>query len=135
MSWGWGAVINFVRKNVNAGKAGKQDKGDKKFKYIVDVMVHIKPRTNKNEPPCPTSIYNDGVMEIVPMMITCIKEISSVVMYLPSDLIKSENKAVVKETFKEVTDNFKDDFPILDPIKEMKINDKDLASNISKYNS
>lgn len=122
-------MINFSRKNMGKGKNAKS------FKYIVDVMVHIKPRLNKNEPPHPTSVYNEGEMEIVPMLIKCIREISSVVLYLPSDLIKPENKAMVKETFKEVTDHFKDDFPILDPIKEMKITDAELGSSISKYNS
>jgi len=42
---------------------------------------------------------------------------------------------MVKETFLEVTNHFKDDFPILDPLKEMKINDPTLESYIKKYNS
>jgi uncharacterized protein YdcH (DUF465 family) len=54
---------------------------------------------------------------------------------LPNDLIKAENKLTVKETFKEVQNHFKDDFPILDPVKEMKIKDAHLESSISKYNS
>lgn len=57
------------------------------------------------------------------------------VLMLPNDLIKAENKLTVKETFKEVQNHFKDDFPILDPIKEMKIKDSGLESSITKYNS
>jgi ATP-dependent RNA helicase DOB1 len=77
--WGWGAMINFSRKKMDIKKGGRNqkpnpdEKNSDKFKYIIDVMVHIKPRANKNETPSPTGINNDGEMEIVPMLISCIK--------------------------------------------------------------
>lgn len=94
--WGWGAMINFSRKKIDVKqnkKNKKKDDANEKFKYIIDVMVHIKPRHNKNEPPQPAQLNVDGEMEVVPMLISCIKEISTVVLLLPNDLIKAENKA------------------------------------------
>jgi ATP-dependent RNA helicase DOB1 len=69
--------------------------------YIVDVMVHIKPR-NKNEEPIPTDVSNDGEMEVIPMILENIYEISSVRIMLPDDLTIKNNKTLVKETMKEV---------------------------------
>jgi len=82
--WGWGAMINFSRKKVDVkGNRNQKNKNQKdvsdKFKYIIDVMVHIKPRQNKNETPQPALMKDEGEMEVVPMLISCIKEISSVV--------------------------------------------------------
>lgn len=140
MQWGWGAIINFSRKKINerGNKNKKQAQDDTdvsdKFQYIVDVMVHIKPRANKNETPTPININSTGEMEIIPMLLGCIKEISSVVLMLPNDLIKSENKLTVKETFKEVQTHFKEELPILDPIKEMKISSKSLEGYVDKFN-
>lgn len=69
--------------------------------YIVDVMLHIKPR-NKNEEPSPGSIDEEGVMEVIPMLLDNIYELSSIRIELPDDLTRKENKALVKETLKEV---------------------------------
>lgn len=69
--------------------------------YIVDVMLHIKPR-NKNEEPIPAEIDQEGSMEVIPMLLDNIFELSSIRIELPDDLTNKENKALVKETLKEV---------------------------------
>lgn len=69
--------------------------------YIVDVMLHIKNR-NKNEEPFPAPIEEEGSMEVIPMLLDNIYELSSIRIELPDDLTRKENKALVKETLKEV---------------------------------
>ena len=69
--------------------------------YIVDVMLHVKPRT-KNEDPSPTPLEDEGSMEVIPMLLDNIYELSSIRIELPDDLTVKENKALVKETLKEV---------------------------------
>ena len=69
--------------------------------YIVDVMLHIKPR-NKNEEPSPASLEEEGSMEVIPMLLDNIYELSSIRIELPDDLTIKENKMLVKETLKEV---------------------------------
>ena len=69
--------------------------------YIVDVMLHIKLR-NKNEEPGPAPLEEEGTMEVVPMLLDNIYELSSIRIELPDDLTVKENKMLVKETLREV---------------------------------
>lgn len=69
--------------------------------YIVDVLLHIKKR-GKNEEPQPQPILEEGEMEVIPMTLDCIQEVSSVTLHLPNDLVRTENRLMVKETVKEV---------------------------------
>ena len=69
--------------------------------YIVDVMLHIKLR-NKNEEPGPAPLEEEGTMEVVPMLLDNIFELSSIRIELPDDLTVKENKMLVKETMREV---------------------------------
>lgn len=69
--------------------------------YIVDVLLHIKKRS-KNEEPQPQALEEEGDMEVIPMTLDCIQEVSSVTLHLPNDLIRLENRMIVKETIKEV---------------------------------
>lgn len=69
--------------------------------YIVDVMLHIKLR-NKNEEPGPAPLEEEGIMEVVPMLLDNIYELSSIRIELPDDLTVKENKMLVKETMREV---------------------------------
>ena len=60
-------------------------------------------------------------MEVVPMLLECIYEISSVRIMLPDDLTNAGNKLLVKETLQEVFNfikiekQFPNGFPSLNP--------------------
>jgi len=47
-------------------------------------------------------------------------------MNLPNDLMKSENKVIVKESLKESFRQLNGNPPLVDPIKDMKIEDENL---------
>ncbi len=64
-------------------------------------MLHIKQR-KKNEEPSPCKLDEEGTMEVVPMLLDNVYEVSSVRIDLPDDLTKTENKMLVKETLREV---------------------------------
>lgn len=133
--WGWGCVINFLRKKMairQKGPSAKKDGDSAKFTYIIDVMVYIKPRIQKSDKVEPVSINEDGEMEVVPMLLECIQDISSVVLVLPNDLIKMENKIIVRDSLREVHKQFGKGIPIMDPIKEMKIQDADLIDHMKR---
>ena len=92
--WGWGAIINFSRrKTTSSKKASTDDSDSSKFNYIIDVMLHIKIRQSKGDKVEPAAITDNGEFEIIPMLLECICEISSVVLVLPSDLVKKESKS------------------------------------------
>ena len=133
--WGWGCVINFLRKKLNLkpkGGSSKKESSEGKFNYIIDVMLHIKPRNQKNDKVEPSPVNEEGEMEVVPMLLDCVNDISSVVLVLPNDLIKQENKLLVRDSLREVHKQFGKSIPIMDPIKEMKIQDAELAENMKK---
>ena len=47
-------------------------------------------------------LQNEGYMEVLPMILDNINEISSVRLNLPNNLMKVENQMMVKETIKNV---------------------------------
>ncbi|MFO0131551.1 MAG: hypothetical protein ACK52J_03285 [bacterium] len=99
IEWGWGVSLNFNKKK--AVFKNKNKKFENNDLYIVDVMIHIQPR-KKNEEPKPIMISEPGEMEVIPMNLDCIYEISSVRIMLPDDLTNFGNKLLVKETLIEV---------------------------------
>lgn len=70
--------------------------------YMVDVMLHIAPRA-KSEEPEPVSIGQEGTMEVIPVLLECVYEVSSIRIMLPDDLTNAGNKMLVKETLLEVS--------------------------------
>ena len=132
VDWGWGCVINFLRKKMNVKGKGQAREAEAKFTYIIDVMVHIKARTFQSDKIEPGKITEEGEMEVIPMLLECVQEISSVVLVLPSDLIKAENKVIVRESLKEVHSQLGAGIPTMDPVKEMKIQDPVLLELVKK---
>jgi len=54
-------------------------------------MLHIKLR-KKNEEPMPSPIDEEGEMEVIPLLIDCIEEITSIKLNMPVNLTTKENK-------------------------------------------
>ena len=73
-----------------------------KENFIIDTLVHINKR-KKNEDPTPNSYSLEGEMEIIPMILDTVTDISSARINLPDDITKLENKVFIKETMKEVS--------------------------------
>lgn len=73
---------------------------------VVDVMLHIKPR-QKNEEPEPHKISElNGQMEIIPIDLECVQQISAVKLNLPNNLVAKESKDSVKKTLMEIEKRF-----------------------------
>ena len=94
VEWGWGVSLNFNKKRISVKRNKKTEQQDQ---FIVDVMIHIQHR-KKNEEPKPAHLFEEGEMEVIPMLLECIYEISSVRIMLPDDLTNAGNKLLVKET-------------------------------------
>lgn len=58
-------------------------------------MLHIQPR-KKGEDPKPAAFDQEGEMEVIPMLIENLWEISSIKLNLPNDLKNFDNKRLVK---------------------------------------
>ena len=69
------------------------------------------------------------------MSLECIQDISTIVLVLPNDLIQQSHKLIVKDSLKEVHNQFGSGIPIMDPVKEMKIQDQELSDSIKKIDT
>lgn len=96
-------------------------------------MLHINKR-KKNDPPTPCKIDQDGEFEVIPVQLEQLYEISSVKFNLPRDLKNVDSKNQVKQTLLKVHQQFKGEFPLLHPIKDMKINDDKLDKYLEEQN-
>jgi ATP-dependent RNA helicase DOB1 len=141
--WGWGVVVNFHQRTVPAAQSANSN--DKKalpapaqVKYIVDVLLACAPNEPKHLPPkpCPTGTEPD--MQVVPITLAMIENVSSIKLHLPKDLRPMDARKSVlkslKETKKYVYINTKNetnspirrmpgDIPVLDPVETMGIKD------------
>jgi ATP-dependent RNA helicase DOB1 len=127
-------VINFQKKappTVGSGK-GREEADPH---YIVDVLLHLTVASAKVKitaaiKPCPPG--EKGEMQVVPVLLHTIQQISSVRVYYPSDLKSLENRMSVLKTVQEVLKRFPDGVPLLDPVEDMGIKDKDFTDLLKK---
>lgn len=131
-----------------------------KVSYVVDTLLHVSSDTAKSrqcEELVPIADAKDpkdkGEMIVVPVVVDRIQKISSVRIFIPKDLKPLDNrKAVTKSIsvrcfikktigelfnhwhfqFQEVQKRFGSKVPLLDPVKDMKINEKSFKELMKK---
>ena len=64
-------------------------------------MLHIK-RREKNQEILPALFSEDGEMQVIPLILDCIDEVSQIKLSLPSNLTQEENKLQIKKTMIEI---------------------------------
>ncbi|XP_068626298.1 exosome RNA helicase MTR4 [Battus philenor] len=118
----WGIIINFKH---TTGKGKKNENPlTAETVIIVDILLHVKkskPDDTDTKVPCPPGEAGD--VEVVPVLHTLINQISSLRVYYPKDLRPPDNRKSVLKTIGEVKKRFPDGPPLLNPIKDMKIDD------------
>ena len=75
---------------------------------------------------------NVSLFQIVPVLLSVIRKISAVRLYLPSDLRSRDNRQSVLKSIQEVERRFPDGVPLLDPIQDMGIKDPQLKEIVQK---
>ena len=75
-------------------------------------------------------------MEIVPIDPELIQQISSVRIFIPTDLRSSDNRKAVFKSVQQVQKRFGENkIPLLDPVEDMKINEKPFKEIIKKIST
>ena len=105
--------------------------------FPTDVLIQVTQETSKS-----TSILNlmpvekneKGVMVAVTIHPSLINQISSVKIFLPKDLKSSDSKKAVMKSLEQVQKRF-ENVPLIDPIKDMKINEKPFKEIVKKIDS
>ncbi|CAH0727479.1 unnamed protein product, partial [Brenthis ino] len=118
----WGIIVNF-RHKTGKGKKQAENPLSAETVIIVDILLHVKKGKGDTEtnPPCPPGEAGD--VEVVPVLHTLIYQISSLRVYYPKDLRPADNRKSVLKTIGEVKKRFPEGPPLLNPIKDMKIED------------
>ncbi|CAD0194950.1 unnamed protein product [Chrysodeixis includens] len=119
----WGIIVNF-RHKTGKGKKHEENPLTAETVIIVDILLHVKKSTGQDtdtKQPCPPGEVGD--VEVVPVLHTLIYQISSLRVYYPKDLRPADNRKSVLKTIGEVKKRFPDGPPLLNPIKDMKINE------------
>ncbi|RFU36181.1 hypothetical protein B7463_g170, partial [Scytalidium lignicola] len=136
--FGWGAVVKFTprktAKNQNPDDLPAQER------YVVDVLLSVSEgstvttKTNEELPPGvqPPADGENGKMEVVPLLLTCIEEIGKLRIYLPKELHSVEQRNTVGKSISEVKRRFPDGVALLDPIEDMNITDDSFKKLLRK---
>lgn len=128
LDFGWGTVINYKKRTAQKGSTETFDGHNS---YIVDVLLKVADGPavgTKTFTDMPASIRpaKEGEkfrMEVIPMVLSCIKSISHPRIFPPKDLSSLESRNSVNKIIEEVKRRFPDGIALLDPIEEMGIKD------------
>ncbi|XP_023235341.1 superkiller viralicidic activity 2-like 2 [Centruroides sculpturatus] len=130
--FGWGIIINFQKKQTKDSSLTEPE-------YTIDVLIHVSKESAKNKltsslkPPPPGE---KGEMQVVPIRMHLIQQISSIRLYYPQDLRPLVNRMSVLKSIQEIHKRFPDGVPLLDPIEDMKIKEsgfKDVVRKIEAF--
>jgi len=127
--FGWGAIVNMKRQKPLNESSLDDDT------YVVDVLLHVTKETAKSKVAselCAVQNGQKGEMVVIPLLLPLVQQISSVRLFIPSDLRPVDNRMAVLKSITEVKKRFKENIPLLDPIQDMKIGDKQFKEIIKK---
>ncbi|KAK4337313.1 hypothetical protein RND71_043599 [Anisodus tanguticus] len=127
---GWSAIINFQKKK---SKFKAESLDDELFTYTIDVLINLdKKAFNDKNQWLPPENENSGEIKIITISLNNIIQISSVRIFIPKDLKSYDNKQSVKKSIRQVSKQFDNKIPLLDPIEDMKIKSKEFYSIVTK---
>ncbi|PVU99368.1 hypothetical protein BB559_000780 [Furculomyces boomerangus] len=139
--FGWGIIVGFEKAVIKEKR--RMNSSETEPEYIVDILVHCKrvdgdydgPTIETNQQlsvrPCDIT-DNSGETIVVPVLLKCIQELSSVRMFLPKSLTKASERNDMRKKLIEVEKRFKSSVPLLDPIENMKVKDDAFVDLLKK---
>ena len=128
----WGIIVNFKKDT----KDNTKNPLKSVTRVIVDILLHVDDGSEKEGIPKPCPAGKKGSVEVVPVVAKLISKISSLRIYYPNDLRPSDNRRSVLNRIEEVKKRYPDGPPLLNPVQDMKIKDKefiDVLSMLEKF--
>lgn len=139
-NYGWGSVVDFA-KRVN--KRNPTAEYTDHESYIVNVVInsmYIDAPINLLKPFNP--VFPEGIRAakegekaisvIIPITLESIRSVGNLRLYMPKDIKASGQASVVGKSLNEVKRRFPDGIPLIDPIKNMKIEDEEFQKLLRK---
>ncbi|KAL9227154.1 hypothetical protein vseg_002881 [Gypsophila vaccaria] len=128
--WGWGVVVNVVKKPPAAVGTVVRGGG-----YIVDTLLHCSPATSEKgsrPKPCPPRPGEKGEMHVVPVQLPLIAALSKLRISIPPDLRPIESRNSILLAVQELERRFPQGLPKLNPVKDMGIEEKEIVELIGQ---
>lgn len=123
----WGIIVNFKKDT----KDDKRNPLKSVTRVIVDVLLHVDEASEKEGIPKPCPSGKKGSVEVVPVVSSLISKVSSLRIYYPNDLRPADNRRSVLNRIAEVKKRYPDGLPLLNPVQDMNIKDKDFLNVLS----
>ncbi|KEY70341.1 hypothetical protein S7711_06815 [Stachybotrys chartarum IBT 7711] len=139
LDFGWGVIVNSYKRKIKDGEPEPIPQES----YIIDVLLPISPSSSsfspgqpsKEMPPGvkPSTGEQDVVYAIVPCLLTCIKVLGQIRLFMPKEGLEHESeRELMMKSLSEVKRRFPDGIPILDPLESMEITDESFKQLLRK---
>ncbi|KDN37581.1 antiviral helicase [Tilletiaria anomala UBC 951] len=156
MDFGWGSIVSYQKRAPPAKGRPLDPNTSASQGYIVDVLLYLSkdevtadtvkagkarpitgvletgPRAAQQVVMKPCTEEGQGEMVVVPALLSTVQEISGIRIFLPKDLRPLECREQVRKNLKEVKRRFPSKVPLLDPVKDMKIDDDGFKTLLDK---
>ncbi|GMP47214.1 hypothetical protein CsSME_00015073 [Camellia sinensis var. sinensis] len=134
--WGWGVVINVVKKPPAAlGTLPPALSSSRGISYIVDTLLHCSIGSSENgsrPKPCPPRPGEKGEMHVVPVQLPLISALSKIRISIPSDLRSVEARQSILLAIQELEKRFPQGLPKLNPVKDMGIEEPEFVELVNQ---
>jgi len=138
--FGWGVVVKHEPRK--APKLGEPDHAPQES-VIVNVLLPLAASSSSVYPGQPSAEMQAGLVpangdeeviyETVPCLLSCVKAISQIRIFLPKDGLRTDqDKETAFKSLSEVKRRFPDGVPILDPLENMDITDESFKKLLRK---
>lgn len=137
----WGAIVNYTKRR--DAKFGEPEHSPQES-CLIDVALFVSPNSDEIAPGMipkkghiiegvtPRNLSDEGRIEVVPCLLTCLVGISQLRVFMPKDISSREGKSTIGKVLVEVHNRFPDGLPILDPIETMGIKDESFKKLMRK---
>lgn len=133
--WGWGVVVNVVKKAPTGGTLPSALSSSRGGGYIVDTLLHCSPGSTENgsrPKPCPPHPGEKGEMHVVPVQLSLISALSKLRISIPPDLRPLEARQSILLAVQELGTRFPQGLPKLNPVKDMGIEDPEFVELVNQ---
>lgn len=135
--FGWGMVVNYKERR---SPKNSTEEIEAHQKYVVDVLLKVAKGTSagtKTHQDLPKGVRppedeEESRMEVVPVVLSCIKAIAHIRLHPPKELQSPDSRNGVGKSLAEVQKRFPDGIPLLDPIENMGIKDDSFKKLLRK---
>ncbi|AQK90667.1 DExH-box ATP-dependent RNA helicase DExH10 [Zea mays] len=133
--WGWGVVVNVVKKPPASGTLPPALSASRSNNYTVDTLLHCSSNSSENgsrSKPCPPRPGEKGEMHVVPVPLPLVSGLSSVRINIPPDLRPPEARQNILSAVQELGKRYPQGLPKLHPINDMGIQEPELVDLVHK---